>query len=136
MFVKNIGRYALTFDLGTKKVELDRVRIYTDTGNIATTGINEVSEDDLKALKKDKYFKELVERGEILVLSEKDVKAQSDADESVIKAKDAEIADLKKQVEAETLTNTEALIAKDSEIADLKKKLESLTKDDTATGGF
>ena len=59
-YIKNTGRYAIAFPITKNnrevKIELDRRRLYTDTGNIATTGITPVEEEDLKELKKIKML--------------------------------------------------------------------------------
>ena len=48
-YIQNNGRTAVAFSITLKnravKLELDRRRIYQDTGNIATTGFTEVSDE-------------------------------------------------------------------------------------------
>ena len=54
MRIKNTGRYALAFTINKNgkevSIEFDKRRLYLDTGNIATTGITEVSDEDFELL--------------------------------------------------------------------------------------
>jgi hypothetical protein len=132
-YIKNTGRYAIAFPITKNnrevKIELDRRRLYTDTGNIATTGITPVGEEDLKELKKIKRFNDMVEKGELSILEESEVRTP---DENKIKAleeknkeleqklKEAENADVKKVEEEKK--------ALADENASLRAQLEKLAK--------
>ena len=141
-YFKNNNSYALSFRKGDgvngELVEFDCQRIFTDTGNIATTGITQISEEDYKELQKNKMFLRAVKDKELVEVDEKDVKSDSDK----LKAKDEEIKDLKSKLakaeggEAvkELEKAQEENKAKDEEIKSLKAQLESLkntASDDT-----
>lgn len=125
-YIQNNGRYAIAFPIVKNgkeiKIELDRKRIFMDTGNIATSGITVVEDADLEELKKIKRFNNMLEAGE-LALTEK----------SVIETAETKVADLEKEnaeLRAKLEANPKAkeLKEKDDEIVDLKAKLEALTK--------
>lgn len=140
-YIQNKGRYALSFEI-TKdnrnvRIVFDRRRIYMDTGNIATTGITAVEDEDYEELLKLKRFKKLFETKEFeltditkVETTETKVKELEDANkkltEELEKAKKkATPAEVKKQLDE-----------KDKVINDLKSQLESLTKGnaDSETG--
>lgn len=131
MFILNKGRYALAFTVTVKnremRIELDKRRYYLDTGNLATTGITEVSDEILKELKKQRFFNECFAKGIFEEVDKPEI--NSGADE--LKVKDAEIARLKAELEeakkSEKAPAKKELEAKDKEIASLKAQLESLT---------
>ena len=64
-YILNTGRYALSFEIkkgGLKKtIVLDRRRLYTDTGNVATTGVTAIEDEDYEILKKLPIFKKRFE---------------------------------------------------------------------------
>ena len=136
-YIKNNGRYAVAFTIIKNnrdiKIAFDRRRIYMDTGNIATSGITEIEDSDLIELKKLDRFAKLLETKEF---EEVDGVKASDAGNSdeLVKAKDAEIAKLKKHLEDKAPTKKE-LTEKDNEIKTLKAELEALkAKKDEAEG--
>lgn len=144
-YVQNNGRYALSFDIvkggRTTKVVFDRRRFYLDTGNIATTGITAVEDEDFEKLNKIKQFKALFEKGDFVLTEETKIETA----ETKVKALEAENkkleAELKKAKDsAESKEAQKQLADKDKEISDLKAKLEALTKDKGAekdeTEGF
>lgn len=131
--IQNNGRYALAFEI-TKggrnvKIVLDRRRVYMDTGNIATTGITDVEDDDYEKLCEIKRFNKLIEAKELELTdvtkvenAENKVKELEEAnkklEDELKKAKDKQVnKDVKKQLDD-----------KDKEINALKAKLESLSK--------
>ena len=67
-YILNEGRYAHSFIIEKAngnlkrevKIELDRRRRYTDTGNIATTGITAIEDEDFELLQKNGAFAQLV----------------------------------------------------------------------------
>lgn len=135
-YILNTGRYAIAFIIQKNKkefrLELDKRRLYLDTGNIASTGITPVTEEDLIELKKQAFFNELVEKGSLSILEEDEVKSPSENKMKKLEEENqklleklakAEKADVKK-VEQEN-----QILA--DENATLKAKLEALTKAQT-----
>lgn len=127
--IKNTGRYAVSFEVMqgnfTKKIILDKRRIYMDTGNVATTGITAVSDEDYAKLEEIKEFNKLIEKGELALASESELTTN-------VEAKDKEIAELKAKLKkAENKEVKKELEAKDKEIASLKAQLEAKGKEET-----
>ena len=150
MKIKNTGRYALAFTIHKNGkdvvIEFDRRRLYLDTGNVATSGITEVSDEDFELLKKNKQFIKAMETETFSEVTAEEL-AYTAADSEALAAKDAEIAALKAELgkkaptKKELKEKDEALAAKDEEINTLKAQLEALSKgkDETAaseTDGF
>lgn len=143
MKIKNTGRYALAFTIHKNgrdvAVEFDRRRLYLDTGNVATSGITEVSDEDFELLKKNKQFVKALETETFSEVTAEEL-ASTAADSEALVAKDAEIAALKAELakkapaKKELKEKDEALAAKDEEINTLKAQLEALSKNkDEAT---
>ena len=143
MKIKNTGRYALAFTIHKNGkdvvVEFDRRRLYLDTGNVATSGITEVSDEDFELLKKNKQFVKALETETFSEVTAEEL-ASTTADSEALAAKDAEIAALKAELgkkaptKKELKEKDEALAAKDEEINTLKAQLEALSKNkDEAT---
>lgn len=132
-YIQNNGRYALAFEItkGSRNVKIafDRKRIYMDTGNIATTGITAVEDEDYEKLCEIDRFNKLFEKNEFELTdvtkvenAENKVKALEEAnkklEDELKKAKDEKVdKEVKKQLDD-----------KDKEINNLKAQLESLTK--------
>ena len=132
-YVKNTGRYAIAFVITKNnrevKIELDKRRIYTDTGNIATTGINRVEDEDLKELEKIKRFNNMVESGELEILDEAEVRTPEENKIKVLEDKNRELEEkLQKAENADVKKVEEANKALADENANLKAQLEALTK--------
>ena len=137
MKIKNTGRYALAFTIHKNGkdvvVEFDRRRLYLDTGNVATSGITEVSDEDFELLKKNKQFVKAMETETFSEVTAEEL-ASTTADSEALAAKDAEIAALKAELDKKAPTKKElkekdeALAAKDEEINTLKAQLEALSK--------
>ena len=137
MKIKNTGRYALAFTIHKNGkdvvVEFDRRRLYLDTGNVATSGITEVSDEDFELLKKNKQFVKALETETFSEVTVEEL-AYTAADSEALAAKDAEIAALKAELgkkaptKKELKEKDEALAAKDEEINTLKAQLEALSK--------
>ena len=137
MKIKNTGRYALAFTINKNGkdvvVEFDRRRLYLDTGNVATSGITEVSDEDFELLKKNKQFVKALETETFSEVTAEEL-ASTTADSEALAAKDAEIAALKAELDKKAPTKKElkekdeALAAKDEEINTLKAQLEALSK--------
>lgn len=132
-YIQNNGRMAVAFSITLNnravKLELDRRRLYRDTGNIATAGLTEVSDEAYDELCKSKNFNRLIKAGTLEVVDEKTVKAdiKASADKELIK----ENKKLEKEAEKAVKAKEEAeaqLSVKDKEINDLKAQLEALTK--------
>ena len=137
MKIKNTGRYALAFTIHKNgkdvAIEFDRRRLYLDTGNVATSGITEVSDEDFELLKKNKQFVKALETETFSEVTAEEL-ASTAADSEALVAKDAEIAALKAELDKKAPTKKElkekdeALAAKDEEINTLKAQLEALSK--------
>ena len=140
MRIKNTGRYALAFTINKNgkevSIEFDKRRLYLDTGNIATTGITEVSDEDFELLKKNKEFVKALETDTFSEVTAEEVVD----DNKVIAEKDAEIASLKAELDKKAPTKKEikekdaVIAAKDKEIDTLKAQLEALNKKKEANG--
>ena len=145
MKIKNTGRYALAFTIHKNgkdvAVEFDRRRLYLDTGNVATSGITEVSDEDFELLKKNKQFVKAMETETFSEVTAEEL-ASTAVDSEALAAKDAEIAALKAELgkkaptKKELKEKDEALAAKDEEINTLKAQLEALSKNKDETDGF
>jgi len=145
MKIKNTGRYALAFTIHKNGkdvvIEFDRRRLYLDTGNVATSGITEVSDEDFELLKKNKQFVKAMETETFSEVTAEEL-AYTAADSEALAAKDAEIAALKAELgkkaptKKELKEKDEALAAKDEEINTLKAQLEALSKGKDETDGF
>lgn len=137
MKIKNTGRYALAFTINKNgkevNIEFDRRRLYLDTGNVATSGITEISDEDFELLKKNKQFVKALETETFSEVTAEEL-ASTAADSEALAAKDAEIAALKAELgkkaptKKELKEKDEALAAKDKEINTLKAQLEALSK--------
>lgn len=135
-YIFNGGRYAYTYEIVRNnrpvKMTFDKRRIYMDTGNIATTGITEVSEEDYAVLCKNRRFSEDMKAG-ILSLTEP---SQLETAESKAKALEQENKELKAKLEktekaAKNSGSDKKLKEKDEEIKSLKARLEAYEKKDT-----
>lgn len=140
MFIQNTGRYALAFTIEENgrecRVEFDRRRIYLDTGNIATNGVTEITDEQFEKLNKIPFFEKQFKNGNFKKVEK--IETADDA-QSLIKEKDKEIAKLKKALEKsdskkEIAAKDAAIKEKDDEINSLKAKLESLTKKEEPEG--
>lgn len=131
-YIKNNGRYAIAFPIVKNgrevKIELDRRRVYLDTGNIATSGITAVADEDVEELKKIKRFNQMFESKE---LEFTDV-TKIENTEKKVKDLEKENAELKKKLEAKP-ADTKKVKDLEKENADLKKKLEALCADKADT---
>ena len=146
-YIKNTGRLAVAFIIkkGNKevKVALDRQRLYTDTGNIATTGLTPVDDETLEELKKQAFFNDKVEAGEFEILDEAEVKSPDANKVSALEAENKKLQEeLKKAKKADVKKVEEEKKALEDENASLKAQLEALTakkkdnKEEADTEGF
>lgn len=132
-YIKNTGRYAIAFVITKNnrevKVELDKRRIYMDTGNIATTGITPVEDEDLEELKKINRFNAMVEKGELTILEESEVKTPEENKIKALEEKNAELEQKLKEAENADIKKVEEekeILAEEN--INLKAQLEALTK--------
>ena len=132
-YIQNNGRYALAFEIvkdnRNVKINFDRKRVYLDTGNIATTGITAVDDEDYAKLCELKRFNKLLETKEFEL-----------TDVTKIETAETKVKELEEELEKAKKKSTPAdvkkqLDAKDKEISNLKAQLESLTKADTGKAG-
>lgn len=70
-YIKNNTEIALGFVLTKngreQRFDFDCLRMYSDTGNIATTGVTPIAEDDFDALyKENRAFKKAFDKGELV----------------------------------------------------------------------
>ena len=132
-YIQNTGRYAIAFFITKNnrevKLELDKRRVYMDTGNIATTGITPVDEEDLKELKKIKRFNNMVKNGDLTILDEKDVRTPEETKVAKLEEENKKLQEeLKKAENADVKKVEEEKKALADENASLKAQLEALTK--------
>ena len=132
-YIKNTGRYAIAFVITKNKrefrLELDKRRIYMDTGNIATTGITPVEDEDLEELKKIKRFNTMVENEELTILDESEVKTPEENKIKALEEKNRELEEkLQKAENADVKKVEEEKKALADENESLKAQLEALTK--------
>ncbi len=139
-YVLNTGRYAVAFTINKPngdytrevKIELDRRRVFTDTGNLATTGITAVEDEDFELLKKNKAFNRLFkEENGFKLISEAEAvgapdKQTSELEEENKKLKE-QLAEAKQAVKESK--DAKAVEKIKAENAKLKEQLEALTKD-------
>ena len=134
-YIQNTGRYAIAFCITKNnrefKLELDKRRIYLDTGNVATTGITPVDEADLEELQRIKRFNSMVKAGDLTILDEEDVKTPEETKVAKLEAEKKELEErLKKAEKADVKELEETNKNLETEVTSLKAKLEALTKQD------
>ena len=137
-YILNAGRYALSFEIekgGLKKtIVLDRRRLYNDTGNVATTGVTAIEDDDYKLLEELPIFKKRFadKSCALSLIDEEQAMGKPDPQASKLAEENKKLkAELKKaQDEAKKAGgDTEAVKKLEDENASLKAQLEALTKD-------
>ena len=136
-YILNTGRYAMSFEIeknGLKKtIVLDRRRLYNDTGNVATTGITAIEDEDYELLQKLEIFKKRF-ADETCGLSEIDedkAMGKPDPQASKLAEENKKLREEKKALEEAMKESTDVKAMKDlaDENAKLKVQLEALTKD-------
>lgn len=139
-YILNEGRYARAFVIekanGALKrevrIELDRLRRYTDTGNIATTGITAIEDDDYALLEKNEAFAKMLKdpKSGLSLVDESRVTGNVDKRASELEEENKKLREQLKEAEkkAETNKDEEAVQKIKDENAKLKAKLEALTK--------
>ena len=138
-YILNEGRYAQAFIIEKKngeltrevKIELDRRRRYTDTGNIATTGITAIEDEDFELLKKNKAFAQMFEKegSGLSLVDESMVTGTADKRASELEEENKKLREELAQAKKQSEENEDAKAVKKikDENAKLKAQLESLT---------
>ena len=135
-YILNTGRYALSFEIvkgGLKKtIILDRRRLYNDTGNVATTGVTAIEDEDYKLLSELEIFKKrFADKSFALsLIDEEQAMGKPDPQASKLAEENKKLKeDLKKaKEEAKKAGDVEAVKKLEDENASLKAQLEALTK--------
>ena len=136
-YILNEGRNAISFEItkgGLKKtIVLDRRRLYNDTGNLATTGITAIEDEDYEILKKLPIFKKRFEDKSfaLSLVDEEQAMGKPDPQASKLAEENKKLKeDLKKAQEAVKVSK-DAKAMKDlaDENESLKAQLEALKKD-------
>jgi hypothetical protein len=136
-YILNTGRYALSFEIekgGLKKtIILERRRLYNDTGNIATTGVTAIEDDDYKLLEELPIFKKRFadKSCALSLIDEEQAMGKPDPQASKLAEENKKLKeDLKKAKEEAKKAggDTEAVKKLEDENATLKAQLEALTK--------
>lgn len=137
-YILNTGRYALSFEIekgGLKKtIVLDRRRLYNDTGNVATTGVTAIEDEDYKILEELPIFKKRFadKSCALSLIDEEQAMGKPDPQASKLAEENKKLkAELKKAKEEAKQAggDTEAVKKLADENASLKAQLEALTKD-------
>lgn len=139
-YILNTGRYALSFEIvkgGLKKtIVLDRRRLYNDTGNVATTGVTAIEDDDYKLLSELEIFKKRFEDKScaLSLIDEEQAMGKPDPQASKLAEENKKLKEeLKKAKEdAKKAGDAEAVKKLEDENASLKAQLEALTKGNKA----
>lgn len=130
-YVLNTARYAIAFTIVKNdrpfKISLDKRRLYMDTGNVATTGITPVEEADIEELKKQKRFNDMLEKGELTIMEEHEIKSPEENKISKLEDENKELRNkLAKAENADVKKVEEERKALEDENKKLKEQLEAL----------
>ncbi len=137
-YILNTGRYALSFEIekgGLKKtIVLDRRRLYNDTGNVATTGVTAIEDDDYKLLSELEIFKKRFadKSCALSLIDEEQAMGKPDPQASKLAEENKKLKEELKKAKDEAKKaggDTEAVKKLADENASLKAQLEALTKD-------
>jgi hypothetical protein len=136
-YILNTGRYALSFEIekgGLKKtIVLDRRRLYNDTGNVATTGVTAIEDDDYKLLEELPIFKKRFadKSCALSLIDEEQAMGKPDPQASKLAEENKKLKEELKKAKDEAKKaggDTEAVKKLEDENATLKAQLEALTK--------
>ena len=136
-YIKNNLDYAVSFFVtnGTKekKFEFDCRRIYSDTGNVATTGVTAMEDADFDYLYKNcKQFKAFFDKGDLSKTSKEGANAVANKVDELARENEKlkeQLAQKQKEASGEKTAELEAKNKEQAdEISDLKKQLEALKK--------
>ena len=133
-------RYALSFEIvkGSlkKTIVLDRRRLYNDTGNVATTGVTAIEDDDYKLLEELPIFKKRFADKScgLSLIDEEQAMGKPDPQASKLAEENKKLKEELKKAkdEAKKAGDAEAVKKLEDENASLKAQLEALTKDNKA----
>ena len=137
-YILNTGRYALSFEIekkGLKKtIVLDRRRLYNDTGNVATTDITAIEDDDYELLSNLEIFKKRFadKSCALSLIDEEQAMGKPDPQASKLAEENKKLKEELKKAKDEAKKaggDTEAVKKLEDENASLKAQLEALTKD-------
>ena len=139
-YILNTGRYALSFEIvkgGLKKtIVLDRRRLYNDTGNVATTGVTAIEDDDYKILSELEIFKKRFADKScgLSLIDEEQAMGKPDPQASKLAEENKKLKEELKKAkdEAKKAGDAEAVKKLEDENASLKAQLEALTKKNEA----
>lgn len=139
-YILNTGRYALSFEIekgGLKKtIVLDRRRLYNDTGNVATTGVTAIEDDDYEILSELEIFKKRFadKSCALSLIDEEQAMGKADPQANEVIKENKELKKKIKELE-KAQANPDAKAMKDlaDENASLKAQLEALTKKSEAS---
>ena len=137
-YILNTGRYARGFTIEKEngkfkrevKITLERRRLYTDTGNVAFSGITAIEDEDFELLQKNEAFMQMFkdEKNGLTLVDESMVTGETDKRASELEEENkklrAELAEAKKQ--ADKNEDAEAVQKIKDENAKLKAQLEAL----------
>lgn len=136
-YILNEGRNAISFEItkgGLKKtIVLDRRRLYNDTGNVATTGITAIEDEDYEILKELPIFKKRFEDKSfaLSLIDEKQAMGKPDPQASKLAEENKKLKEELKKAKDEAKKaggDTEAVKKLADENASLKAQLEALKK--------
>ena len=134
-YILNTGRYALSFEIekgGLKKtIVLDRRRLYNDTGNVATTGVTAIEDDDYELLSNLEIFKKRFadKSCALSLIDEEQAMGKPDPQANEVIKENKELKKKIKELEkAQGNPDTKAMKDLENENASLKAQLEALTK--------
>ena len=133
LYIKNKMKYPVLFKTikngREERFSFDCRRVYKDTGNIATTGVTPISEEDYKLLyENSKVFKDHIDKDYLALTKESGVTESANK----VTALEKENEVLKKQLAEKTkeasTANSEELEKTKAENESLKAQLEALKK--------
>ena len=137
-YVKNNSKYALSFkvekDGKETRFSFDCKRIYQDTGNIATTGVTPIDENDYDFLYKNcKQFQKHVDSGELEKTKESGATTVANKMDSLEKENKILKQQLAEKTKEASTATSEELDSVKAENESLKAQLEALKKGKKST---
>ena len=137
-YILNTGRYALSFEIKKgslkKTIVLDRRRLYNDTGNVATTGVTAIEDEDYAILEKLPIFKKRFadKSCALSLIDEEQAMGKPDPQASKLAEENKKLAEKNKKLEEAVKKSKDAKAMKDlvEERDSLKAQLEALKKTD------
>ena len=144
-YVLNTGRRAVSFIINKPngdytrevKIEFDRRRIFIDTGNLATTGITAVADEDFELLKENKAFNRFFkEENGLKLISEAEAVGTPDKQTSELVEENKKLKEQLAEAKQAVKESKDATAVKKikEENAKLKEQLEALTQDKAEAG--